>query len=85
MRKTALLIAFIAGCGTAPAALTALQMISPSAVDALTQLVQRRWGTDAVVDTDSMGCFEAPKACADLVGDDYRDFEYACCRAKAVE
>lgn len=85
MKHAALIVAFLAGCGTAPAALTALQLIAPSAVDALTQLVKERWGSEAEVDTESMGCFRAPDACADIVGDDYHEFEYACCRAKPVE
>lgn len=81
-----LLLAFGCGCASmAPVALTALEVLSPHAVDALTQLVKERWGSDAVVDVESMGCFRAPEACADIVGDDYREFTYACCRAKAVE
>lgn len=80
-----LILAFVPGCGAGPAALTALEVIAPSAIDAITDLVKERWGSDAEVDTDSLGCYRAPEACAEIVGDDYRDHVYACCRGKAVE
>ncbi len=90
MKYAALIVAFVAGCiaggcGAGPAALTALEVIAPSAVDAITMLVKERWGSDSEVDTDSLGCYRAPEACAELVGDDYRENVYACCRGKAIE
>lgn len=84
MHKIALLLAFVTGCGAAPLAFATLQTLAPTAVDAVTQLVRERWGSDAEVDVPSAGCFEAPDRVADFVGDDDREFVYACCRGKAV-
>lgn len=83
MKSIALAAIVLTAC--TPAAQTALEVLAPVAVDALTQLVAERWGSNAEVDTETAGCFRAPASVAVLVGDDDLEFVYAVCRAKALE
>ncbi len=86
LTRPALLVwlALACSCDT-PAAQTALDVVAPLAVDALTSLVKQRWGSDAEVDVPTANCVKAPESAADWFGDDDRDFEYITCRGKAVE
>ncbi len=78
----------LGGCALleSPPVKSALEVLAPNAVDAITRLVKDRWGSDAEADTDSMACVPAPSSSADWFGDDdENDFEYALCRGKAVQ
>lgn len=79
----AVAFAFLAGCGVQPV-LTALEVLAPVAKDAITMLVQERWGSRAEVDVETASCFRTDEQCgAQLVGDDEIDFVYTTCRGKA--
>ena len=81
---TAALLCIVGAC--TPAAQSALNVIAPLAVDAITMLVRDRWGADAEVDRATAACIPAPPSAADWFGDDDdHDFEYATCRGKAVQ
>ena len=76
------------GCAlfNSPAAKSALEVIAPNAVDAITKLVKDRWGTDADVDEATTACVPAPPSSSDWFGDDDdEEFEYALCRGKAIQ
>ncbi len=75
-----------AGCGllASEGAQNALKVIAPHAVDAITQLVQDRWGAGAEVDTTTTTCVVAPPSAPDWFGDDEGEYVYALCRGKAL-
>ncbi len=75
-----------AGCGllASEGAQHVLREIAPSAVDAITQLVHDRWGSDAKVDTTTTTCVVAPPSSPDWFGDDEGEYVYALCRGKAL-
>lgn len=81
-RAIPILILALAAC--TPMAKTALEILAPAAIDALTQLVLERWGSNAEVDKETAGCFRAPASVAVLVGDDDLEYVYTVCRAKAL-
>lgn len=64
-------------CG--PAAKTALDVIAPIAADALTDLIQDRFGS--ATDEDSAGCFPLPGE----FNDSDEGYVYILCRAKPQE
>jgi hypothetical protein len=82
----ALMASFVVGAGCAalssPGVQSALQAVAPSAVEALTAAVVKRWGPEAEVDTGSALCFELPDA-VQIEGDD--GYAYVLCRAKATK
>jgi len=84
-RLAPIALAFVVGCGAAAPALTALEVIAPTAVDAITRLVKDRWGSGAEVDIDTAGCVPSPSTDSEWWGDDYEEFVYARCRGKARE
>lgn len=77
MRIWMILGLLVLGCG-GPAAKTALDVIAPIAADALTALIQERFGSDT--DEASAGCFPIP---GDF-NDDGDGYVYILCRAKPV-
>lgn len=79
-------VAVAAGCGllASEGAQNVLREIAPSAVDAITQLVQDRWGADAEVDKSTTTCVVAPPSSPDWFGDDEGEYVYALCRGKAL-
>ena len=76
MKKWMIAVFVLCACGT-PVAQSALEVLAPIAADTLTQLIDDRYGKE--VDEGSAGCFALPAG----FNDD--EFEYAICRAKAVE
>ena len=78
-------VVFMAGVACVPAAKSALDVMAPTAIDIITQLVKDRWGADAEVDVPSTACIPGPPSSADWFGDDDDDeFEYGLCKGKAI-
>jgi hypothetical protein len=89
MHRIALVLVFVCGTGCGlfggEAAKSALEVIAPTAVDAITRLVKDRWGSEAEVDIDTAACVPSPRSDSEWWGDDDDDFVYARCRGKAIE
>ena len=87
LRIFTVLCAAIIGCAAiTPTIKSALEVIGPAAVDALSQLVLDEYGDDAQLVMESAGCFPVSElsveALASLVGDDQQDYIYIACRVK---
>ena len=76
------------GCAAAtPLINSALEIVGPAAVNALSQAVLDEYGSDAHVLMESAGCFPVSNVqdVAALVGDDQEEYLYIACRVKVLQ